>query len=166
MKKFKFCPFCGSVLGEALLEGRDRLSCGKCGWINYISPIPVVSCLVADARGGILLVKRGIEPSKGAWALPGGFFEVEESPEDAGKRELKEETGIDGVAVRQVGITTHLSPLYGHLIIIGIEYKAECYEVEAGDDAEDARFYSPEKLPDIPFTSHLTLIHKFLGDHC
>ena len=163
MKEFKYCPFCGDVLTAGDIEGRSRLFCRKCAWVNYINPLPVISCLVSDPDGRILLIKRGIEPSKGAWALPGGFFEQEESPEDAGKRELKEETGIDGTPIRQVGITTHLSPVYGYLLMIGIEYKPEHYNVVAGDDAEEAGFYQLDSLPDIPFESHRRLIAKFQG---
>lgn len=161
MKKFKFCPFCAGVLKPKALEGRDRLVCEKCGWINYLNPLPVVSCLVSGPGGELLLIKRGIEPSKGAWALPGGFFEIEESPEEAGRRELKEETGLDGTAVRQVGVITHFSSMYGYLLMIGIEYKVENYKVVAGDDAEEAGFFPKDKLPEIPFKSHLDLISSF-----
>lgn len=160
VKPFKFCPFCGRALEMTDIEGRRRLFCEKCKWINYVNPLPVISCLVSDPNGRILLIKRGIEPSKGAWALPGGFFEQEESPEEAGKRELKEETNIDGTALRQVGVTTHLSPLYGYLLMIGVEYKAQHYNVKAGDDAEDAGFYPLDALPKIPFRSHHWLITK------
>lgn len=163
MDKFKFCPFCGETLVTSRVEGRDRLVCNKCDWVNYLNPIPVISCLVTDLEGRILLIKRGKEPSKGAWALPGGFFELEESPEEAGRRELKEETGIDGIAVRQIGVTTHLSSMYGYLVMIGVEFKTNDFTVVPGDDAEDARFYHVNELPPIPFISHLKLISNFLN---
>lgn len=162
MKQFKFCPFCTEELSRKQIDGRERLFCGKCSWINYRNPLPVVSCLVSNPEGDLLLIKRGIEPSKGAWALPGGFFELEESPEEAGKRELKEETGLDGVAVRQVGVTTHVSPMYGHLLMIGLEYKVDSYNPVAGDDAESVEFFPQDALPKIPFESHLKLISDFL----
>ena len=163
MKQFNFCPFCRGDLIISRVESRERLVCAKCEWVNYLNPLPVVSCLVSDPEDRLLLVKRGIEPSKGAWALPGGFIEQEESPEEAGKRELKEETGLDGEAVRQIDVTTHLSPMYGHLLMIGVAYKVTHCNPTAGDDAEEAIFYPPDALPDIPFKSHLKLISKFIA---
>lgn len=162
MKNFKFCPFCRTELVSAVMEGRQRLVCPGCSWVNYRNPLPVVSCLVSGPDRGILLIKRGIEPSKGEWALPGGFLELEESPEEAGRRELKEETGLDGVVVGQVGVTTHLSPMYGHLLMIGLEYRVDSYNAVAGDDAEEARFFDVSGLPSIPFPSHMKLISQFL----
>ena len=50
----------------------------------------------------ILLVKRGIEPFKDKWAIPGGFVRIHESLEDAAKRELQEETGVKDVYLEQL----------------------------------------------------------------
>ena len=153
---------CAACLTEEHIDGRDRFICKKCGWINYRNPLPVISCLVLNRQGELLLIKRGIEPSKGAWALPGGFMEIEETPEEAGRRELKEETGLDGRPGRQVGVDAHISPMYGHLIMIGIEYLVDNFDLEIGDDAADAKFYPVDKLPEIPFKSHINLIRDFL----
>ena len=50
----------------------------------------------------VLLIKRGNEPYKGNWSLPGGFIEMDEELEDAAARELKEEAGIGGVRLEQM----------------------------------------------------------------
>lgn len=163
MKNYKFCPICGNNLGEKVLEGRERPFCVKCGWVHYVNPLPVVSCLVLNGKKELLLIKRGIEPAIGEWALPGGFLELEETPEEAGQRELAEETGLRGIPGRHIGINTHISPVYGHLLMIGIEYIVEDFTLKVGDDAEDAAFYPVGGLPDIPFLSHRKLIISFLS---
>lgn len=52
----------------------------------------------------ILLVKRGGHPYIGKWALPGGFANKNEPIEKTASRELKEETGIEGVSMKLVGV--------------------------------------------------------------
>lgn len=68
------------------------------------SPPLAADCVVFDAQRRLLLVKRGREPFKGCYALPGGFVEIGETVEAAALRELKEETGIDGRIVRLIGL--------------------------------------------------------------
>ena len=163
MEDYKFCPLCATSLGNQHIEGRDRLTCPECGWINYMNPLPVISCLVLNSKRELLLIKRGVEPSKGAWALPGGFMETDETPEEAGQRELFEETGIKGRVGRLVGVMRHQSTMYGGILMVGYEYKPESEEIATGDDAMDARFFPKEEIPEIPFESHRNLIELFLN---
>lgn len=89
----------------------------------------------------ILLIKRGNHPSIGFWALPGGFIELEENLEDTARRELMEETGIEGLVMEQLAA-------YGDFDrdprarVITTAYMAmvrlEDVKVRAGDDAADA----------------------------
>ena len=62
---------------------------------------PALAVDAAVRRGNqVLLIQRGNEPWKGAWALPGGFVDYGEDPTDAVLRELQEETGLTGRIVR------------------------------------------------------------------
>ena len=70
-------------------------------------PIPSVGVLVVKDRRA-LLVQRGHEPSAGRWTIPGGVIEVGESIHEAGRRELREETGYTAKNWRAV-VRTHLS---------------------------------------------------------
>ena len=153
---------CASTLKSAQIEGRGRLRCVSCGWINFKNPLPVIACLVLNLQKELLLIKRGVEPCLGCWALPGGFVEIDETPEEAGKRELEEETGIIAKPSRQIGAKQHISSKYGAILMVGIEYLAENFDLRVGDDAADAKFFPPGKIPDIPFESHRALIDKFL----
>ena len=58
------------------------------------APLAGVGAVVIDASGRVLLVKRGSEPIKGRWSIPGGLIELGEALTDAVKREIEEETGL------------------------------------------------------------------------
>ena len=74
--------------------------------------LPVVACVgavVHDGAGRLLLIRRGREPSRGLWSLPGGRVEAGETNEQAVEREVREETGLTvraGAAVGRVTIPT------------------------------------------------------------
>lgn len=69
-----------------------------------VTPALTVDCAVFDARGRVLLIRRGNEPFKGSYALPGGFVDVGETVEEACRRELREETGITVRDLLLVGV--------------------------------------------------------------
>ncbi len=62
----------------------------------------VVLFTIRDGRLQLLLIRRGGEPFKGQWALPGGFLDIDEDLEDGALRELEEETGVSGVYLEQL----------------------------------------------------------------
>lgn len=68
------------------------------------TPPLTTDCVIYDNRGRVLLIRRGIEPFAGAYALPGGFVEIGETTEDACRREVKEEAGVDAGALRLIGV--------------------------------------------------------------
>ena len=66
--------------------------------------VDVVVLTMLDNRLHVLLVRRGVEPFEGMWAIPGGFKRPDETLDEAAQRELLEETGIDGAKLlRQFG---------------------------------------------------------------
>ena len=77
----RYCSRCGARLELATLpeENRERLACDACGFIAYVNPRLVVTTIPVTADGGVILLRRGIEPGRGWWAQPGGFLEVDET---------------------------------------------------------------------------------------
>jgi len=72
---------------------------------QYPRPALTVDCVVFGYDEGelkVLLIERALEPFKGRWASPGGFVRVEESLDEAARRELLEETGLKNVFLEQL----------------------------------------------------------------
>ncbi len=103
----------------------------------------------------VLLIERGHEPFAGAWALPGGFVEIDEKLEDAAQRELREETGVRDVYLEQ--LYTFGDPdrdPRGRVITVayvGIVSADASQHIYAGDDARNARWFNVYDLPQLAF---------------
>jgi 8-oxo-dGTP diphosphatase len=72
---------------------------------QYARAALTVDCVVFGFDGGdlqVLLIRRGLPPFKDKWALPGGFVRVEETLDNAARRELAEETGLREVFLEQL----------------------------------------------------------------
>lgn len=119
--------------------------------------IPCVGAVITDPDGRFLLVKRANAPAKGTWSLPGGRVEDGESDEQAVVREVAEETGLDVVVVREVGTLERDSPL-------GATYVIRDFLVQpitnapprAGDDADDARWFTASEIYELSTSPGLT----------
>jgi ADP-ribose pyrophosphatase YjhB (NUDIX family) len=157
----KYCPWCGEPLSTKAEDGKDRLYCESEKRFVYENPVPASTAVLFDDEGQILLVLRNREPGAGEWALPGGFVENGESPEDAAKRELEEETGLVANSPALIDVIYQESDFYKTCLLI-IGYRFESYEGEltAGDDADDARFFPVDELPPLAFESHRTIVDK------
>jgi 8-oxo-dGTP diphosphatase len=162
MKKHKFCPQCKSVLSIKRVDGLDRVACSACGWIHYANPLPSSVAFVLRDGNELLLVKRGVPPGKGKWALPSGFIEAGELPQETVLRELKEETGIKGTISHLIGVYTEPTRMYGNVLLIAYDIRYSSGKPRARTDSIDARFFPLNKIPRIPFASHRRIIHDGL----
>ena len=122
---------------------------------KYPHPAVTADCVTFcfdGARLCVLLIERGREPYKGMWAFPGGFVEIDESADDGVLRELREETGLQGVTARQ--FHTFSSPSRDpRERVISVAYFAivKQQQVAGGDDAARAAWFPLDEIPPLAF---------------
>ena len=149
---FAFCPRCAAPLSTREAAGRPRRACPDCGYVHFTDPKVGVGVLVVDGDG-VLLVRRAVEPERGKWSLPAGYLDHGEDPRATAAREALEETGLT-VAIEGLLDVFYNPPGRGGASIF-ILYRARrlAGEPTAGDDADDARFFPLQALPDLAFDS-------------
>lgn len=100
----------------------------------------------------ILLIRRGIEPFKGKWALPGGFLRMDETIEQCALRELKEETSFEQAYMEQFGVFSDIDrDPRGRIITTAFYALVRRQEVIGGDDAAEARWFGLDEIPNLAF---------------
>ena len=130
---------------------------------KYERPALAIDCVIFGFDGRklkILLVKRGIEPFKDRWALPGGFVNVNETIDEAAQRELKEETGVDHVFMEQL-YTFGSIDRDPRERVVSVAYFAlvriSDYKVIAGSDASNAQWFTMNSIPSLAFDHSVIL---------
>lgn len=111
----------------------------------------------------VLLIRRGIEPYKGYWALPGGFLKMDESAEEGALRELFEETGVKATKIKQ--FYTFSAPGRDpreRVISIAFYSLMKWQQAVGADDAEYADWIVIDRLPPLAF-DHDIIIREALN---
>lgn len=161
-ESYKFCPLCGGGLTERLLKEGDpkRLVCGACGFIFYIDPKLAVLALV-PYQGGLVMVRRAIEPGYGLWVVPGGFVDLGEKVEEAVVRETFEECGL---TVRVVRLQNAYSYHHSRTVLLAYVTEYLAGELTAGDEEMEVRVFTPHEIPweKIAFSSTRDALREYL----
>jgi ADP-ribose pyrophosphatase YjhB (NUDIX family) len=147
LDEWKHCPRCGST--EIEVE-KGKAECPECGFRAYASSHPTASAVCVDEQGRILLARRGIEPSKGKWDLPGGFLEEEEHPLDCLHRELREEAGVEIEPLELLGVWIDRYGSDGSAATtLNLYWTAHIVEgtLEPADDVAELRWFAPDEVP-------------------
>lgn len=181
-RSFRYCPYCATPLAEVQKFGALRPVCPACGFVHFRDPkvavVALLSTRAAESGTGqagarVLLVRRGVNPGKGLWALPGGFVDADELPQAALQRELLEETGLQvqvgallaTFALQTPGGATGFVLAFAAWPVPGAEGSAE-YGAEpapvAADDVTEARWFARDALPtDLAFDSTHALLQAW-----
>jgi 8-oxo-dGTP diphosphatase len=128
---------------------------------SYEYPRPAVTvdvvALRGDEPGDVLLIRRGIPPFEGRWALPGGFVNQDEPLEVAARRELAEETGLVAGPEQLPQVGTFGDPgrdprgwTVTTVFLLEVD-AADAVQVAGGDDAAEAAWHPLNALPPLAF---------------
>lgn len=150
----RYCLKCGAA-ALRLIAGK-QLYCDHCGFEFYLNPAAAVAALISDSQGRLLVVERAQEPKKGTWDLPGGFVDPGESAEDALRREVREETGLEITHLRYLCSFSNRYEYMGVLyatLDLGFICEVEDASVARAAEAEVVRllFVRPEQIDPVRF---------------
>lgn len=126
---------------------------------HYPRPSVTVDVILVSKNNSVLLIQRGGEPFKGQWAIPGGFIDMDESLEDACRRELEEETGLNAGKLKQFKTYGDVGrdPRGRTISVVYYSFQDEESIPKAGDDASHAQWFPLTNLPDLAFDHELIL---------
>ncbi len=141
----RFCPRCGAPTAEA--AGRPACTGEGCGYTWYPDPKVAVGVL-AERDGRLLLVRRNHAPALGRWAFPSGYVDAGEVVEDAARREVREETGVEVRLDRLLGVYSEAG---NPVVFVAFAGTIVDGEPSAGDEALEVGMFDPDALPPLPF---------------
>lgn len=151
--EYRFCPRCGGDLERRVVKTTEpkRLVCLNCSFIFYQDP-KVVAATIFTIDGGIVLLKRGVEPALGKWVFPGGYMDRGETVQDAAVRETKEESQVE---VKLGPLLNVYSYRRSPSVIVVYTAHVVSGKLAAGDECVEARSFAPEQIPwdDLAFDS-------------
>lgn len=116
--------------------------------------------------GKILLVKRGAEPGKGLWAIPGGTLKLGETLQACAARELLEETGVTAAVGECIYVfdlieRDEAGKIKFHFVVVDFAAMYVKGDPKGADDAEEARWFTPGQMAGFPMSkSTLKALHS------
>lgn len=144
---YVYCPACASPLESQEVWGISRPVCRQCGHVVYYDPKVAATCIV-ERDGRVLMVRRAIQPGMGLWSMPGGYVDRGEVVEEAAAREVLEETGL---RVKVEGLLGLFSQRDHPVMVAAFAAREVGGAIEAGPEALEVGFFSPEALPPLAF---------------
>lgn len=154
-----FCVSCGQNHEQENYPKR----CNNCRTEMYKNPIPV-AVVVISVDEGILLIQRNIAPQIGGWAFPGGFVDEGETVQEAAKRELQEEVGIDyqgDFTIIGIESTPHRENM---LIFLKANQDLKLSDLEMFKANKEVQAIKViKRYEDLCFSLHSLVLRKFLG---
>ncbi len=167
IEHFHHCPRCGVSL-QAAGKKPGSIACAGCGFVYYFNPSVAAAGIILRADGKGLFIRRGKDPGKGMLAMPGGFIDFDETAEDALRREIREEVGVELEGVRflcsAVNRYAYKDVTYRVLDLFFTACVVEPATATALDDVESVLWIEPGTLKpeELAFPSMRRALGEFL----
>ncbi len=156
----RFCVECGHELMMVPVEGAPRPKCPSCGWVLWEDPKLVAAVLVVNDGGAVLLGRRGPGAGEGRWSFPAGFVNRGERIEDAARREVLEETGLEV----ELGPLLLLRSERGSPVALAV-YTARVTSgtPTPGDEMVELGWFEPGSVPELAFEHDAEVLRALWG---
>jgi ADP-ribose pyrophosphatase YjhB (NUDIX family) len=153
-----FCPRCGA---PAEVDFPRSLRCTTCDYIAFYNPKPVGCAVPRAADGRVWLARRGFDPGKGRWSMPGGFVDLGETVQAAILRELEEELCVGGEVGALIGVYSRAD---APVVVIVFEVAVDATP-RATREAPEVRAFDAHDLPwdELAFPSDRAALEAVLG---
>lgn len=144
-------------MGSKEVAGRAREWCAACDKVYFHNPIAAAAAVIMEGNR-ILLCRRKGSVFRGQWSIPAGFCEEDETIEACAVREAREETGLEVEILGLIDVNSGFE-VPGRPVV-GAYYRVKVVggTLQAGDDAEEARYFALEEAPDLPFAGDRRVI--------
>ncbi|HEX5418266.1 MAG TPA: NUDIX domain-containing protein [Chloroflexota bacterium] len=141
----KYCPKCASGLTTRVEGGRERIACPSCDYIFFGDfSIGVGGVVIRDGKA--LLIRRGQEPRRGWWQIPGGYCEHDEPIHEAVVREVYEEASVRARVENVLGLRHSLGAPSANVYVIFRLTPLEGEPRADGEEITGAGFFSVEEI--------------------
>ena len=160
-KQHSHCSYCGHPFE---IDQAWPRTCAACGHTSFVNPLPV-AVVVLPVDNGVLVVRRNIEPGFGQLALPGGYINRDEAWQQAGARELWEETGIIIQPQNLREFRVKSAPDYRTLMIFGVAHTVRASAlppfVPNAETQEIEVLNAPQQLA---FSTHTEALREYFAE--
>ena len=158
-EKNSHCSFCGSRFAGPASWPR---TCTVCHNTTYLNPLPVAVVLL-PLDSGIIVIRRNTEPQKGTLTLPGGYIDFGETWQEAGSRELLEETGIE-IASGELRLYDVMNGLDGTLVVFGLAEQQPRHCLRPFSSAETQEVVLIDRPIELGFTMHTQVMARYFAE--
>jgi ADP-ribose pyrophosphatase YjhB (NUDIX family) len=167
-RPFQYCPYCAVQMQNLVYGAKTLRSCPACHFVQHHDPKVAVTARIGHGAR-LLLIRRGVNPGKGLWALPGGYMDAGEMPEDALRREIAEEIDL-AVDVHELlaiyPMVNDNQASQGIVLVYRATPADPLYSVGAPlaalDDVAEARWFAAGELPaELAFASTAVEVRRW-----
>lgn len=158
LEDLHFCPRCGK---PPTITFPRSITCPHCGYAAFYNPKPVACAIPQTDDNKIILMRRGFEPRRGDWSMPGGFVDLGESIQDAAIREVQEELGLKIEITHLIGVYSRAEDR-----TVVVVYAANARGTPSlTEEALEVRAFAPIDIPwqDLAFWSDESALRDHLN---